>query len=154
MVCSSCKPQEEVLEGDLYFSDWIGGVNFYNVPDHFYQNFIKRKDSIGYDKLIKEQPGLEIIRMLDKNDLLKSTYIKLRIQEDSIVVIFMDSFQYHSFLQYDYSQLIESSQKIRVKLRAEKISNGLWVCKSIITSAHVSGQTFMKRDKFKVENYR
>ncbi|MGB0428947.1 MAG: hypothetical protein ACPGLV_00640 [Bacteroidia bacterium] len=146
LVLSACKNKSQQtpnLEGDLYYK-WLKLGSFYNVPDSFYQKYLEYKDTKG-------TPYIEI---LEKHNLVKSPFIYLKTDADSIFIVYMEPDDYEPITEYNYQDLIDDKQKIRLKLKTYRISDKQQVCQKVISIEKINGETLLKEKKFKIEDYK
>ena len=150
----SCENKKvEPITGDLYFP-WLRMANFYGLPDSAFQYYAQRRDNLGFDSLIKEDPqGTAFMKMLEENDLLFQPYIYLQVEKDKNILLFMDSLTYDQFKKVDYKTLRKEEMKIRIRLTAEKISPLAYIVDEIQRVDEVPGETLLVEKKFRIENY-
>ncbi|MFY0625399.1 MAG: hypothetical protein JXR07_03820 [Reichenbachiella sp.] len=150
----ACSPDEkEQLTGELYFP-WLKMGNFYGKPDSVIQHYFQMRDSVGLKKLSEEDPaGTAYMKLLEENDLLFEPYVYMRMEEDQNALVFMDSVSYQSFKKIDYQTLITNKQKVRVKATVQRLRPLIYLTEKINRIDIVSGETFPKESKYRIENY-
>lgn len=142
------------IEGDLYYT-WLRLGSFYDQPDSLYQNYLDLRDSLGIEVMRKQDSiGTSLFELLEKNGLVKSPFIYLKTDSDSILIVYMTPDEYEPITKYTYQDLIDSKQKIRIKLIAERLTDNLQLCKQVISIEKIKGVTLQKQKKFNVEEYR
>ncbi|WP_108808824.1 hypothetical protein [Aquimarina spinulae] len=152
--CKTNTNKKSNLEGDLYYT-WLKLGSFYGQPDSLYQNYIKLRDSLGIDRLRKEDStSTAHIELLEKHGLVKSPFIYLKADNDSTFIIYMSKEDYKLITKYTYQDLIDKKKKIRLELEIEKLTNKLKLCKRIISIEQVNGETLQKQKKFKIDEYK
>lgn len=149
------KPKEKPnLEGDLYYT-WLKLGSFYQQPDSLYQNYTELRDSLGIEKLRKQDSiGTSHIELLEKHGLVKSPFIYLKTDSDSTFIVYLTAKDYKPITEYTYQNLIDNKQKVRLKLITEQLTDKLHICKKVISIEKIEGETFQKQKKFKIEEYR
>jgi len=149
------KPKEKPnLEGDLYYT-WLKLGSFYQQPDSLYQIYSQLRDSLGIEELRnQDSTGTFHIELLEKHDLIKSPFIYLKTDSDSIFIVYMTQEEYEPITEYTYQDLIDNKQKIRLKLITEQLTDKLQICKKVISIEKIDGETLQKQKKFKIEEYR
>ncbi|BDD03872.1 hypothetical protein [Aureibacter tunicatorum] len=152
--CQIKSKEKPNLEGDLYYT-WLKLGSLYGLPERHYQNYIKLRDSLGIEELIKRDSiGKFHIELLEKNDLIQSPFVYIKTDSDSTFIVYMTPEEYEPITKYSYQDLIDSKQKIRLKLITERLNDKLQICKKVISIEKVDGETLQRQKKFKIEEYR
>ena len=139
------------LEGDLYYT-WLKFGSFYNIPDSIFTIYKQLKDSVGVGQL--DNLGYTGFAVLEAHDLLKSPFIYIKSDSDSLFIIYMRPDDYKPFTKFSRAQLLESNKKVRVGLVTERLNEKQMICKSVTSIELVPGETLEEQRKFKVEDYR
>ena len=154
LSCQNNSIEKPNLEGDLYYT-WLKVGSFYDLPDHYYQDYIKERDSLGVEALRKKDSvGVAHIELLEKHGLLKSPFVYLKTDSDAILVVYMTSEDYQPITKYTYQDLIDNKQKVRLKLVTESLSGHQFICKKVVSIEKVDGETFEEQGKLKIMDYR
>lgn len=151
-----CKPESQStkITGDLYYT-WLKLGSFYGQPDSMLTQYLQLKDSIGYEGLMKEDSiGTKYIRVLEENNLLTSPFIYLRTDEGKTILLYLDKDDYKKFIKFNYQDLIDKKQKVRIVAEADSLWNKMFLCKSLISVRLIEGKTLQQQKKFKIEEYR
>ncbi len=152
MACQSNEKVDETIEGDLYYN-WLKLGSFYGQPDSVYQQYEKlmhTADSAAYNGTIE----VSHIEFLKKHNLLKSPFIYLKTNVDSICLVYMTYQDYKPITTFKYRDLIKTNKKVRLKLIVNKLSPRHFRCKKVEKIEKMDGQTFQKPRKFRIEDYK
>jgi predicted glutamine amidotransferase len=142
------------LKGDLHYP-WLKFGNFYNQPDSLFKKFEAMKDSSGYDLLYKEDSVFaKSLQVLEERELLKSPFIYMITNTDSIVIVYMNKEQYDPFTKFTYDSLVKKQQKVAVELSASKLYSNLYLCEGVNTVEVVASEEPLSNNKWKKEDYR
>ena len=148
-----CRQNETIIEGDLYFS-WLRIGSFYNEPDSIAEKMLLYADTVNIDKL--DSPSRRTMNMyevLKKEHLLYSPFVNLKLDNDSIILLYLDKKGYDKIRISSYKSLVNSNQKIRVRLSAQSLQYQMYLCRSIIAVNKIEGKTFMQSRKLLIEDY-
>ncbi|GEM_PF-1483464 len=151
----SCQSKKETINihGDLYYS-WLRIGSFYGYPDSLYNKFVKERDSLGYEVLFQEDSGfVKILKILDDNDLLKNPMIHVKLDNNEVVWIYLDTLDYKQFTKFDHKKLVDNNQKVRIEAKTIHLYDNLYRCEELISVNKIEGVTLQKQKKFKIENY-
>ncbi|WP_299444180.1 hypothetical protein [uncultured Aquimarina sp.] len=153
--CQKMDNKHQNLEGDLYYKTWLNFASFYGRQDSLYLHYIELRDSLGIEEL-RKQDSIIIphIELLEEHKLLKSPFIYLKTDSDSTFIVYMSKKDYEPITKYSYQNLIDSGQKIRLKLVTESLTDKLQICKKVISIEKIGGETLRKQKKLKIEEYR
>ena len=152
--CQHKLHEKSELEGDLYYT-FLKSGSFYNQPDSVYLGYVELRDSLGIDELKKQNVKIfSRIELLEKQGLLKSPYIYLKTDSDSIFVVYMTPEVYEPITRFTYQQLRNNNQKVRLKLITVQLSDNLRICDKIVSIQKVTGETLQIQKKFKIEEYK
>ena len=141
IVFAGCEKKSKTtavtLKGNLHYP-WLKFGNFYNQPDSLFQKFEAMKDSAGYDLLYKEDSVFaKSLQILEEKELLKSPFIYMITNTDSIVIVYMNQEQYEPFTGFTYDSLVKNQQKVAVELSASKLYSNLYVAKPLIINQFI-----------------
>jgi hypothetical protein len=152
--CQNKVDEKSNLEGDLYYT-WLKLGSFYQQPDSYYNRYIELRDSIGIEVLrIQDSVGTAHIELLEKHELLKSPFIYLKTDSDSIIIVYMKPVDYQPITKFTHENLRDTKKKIRLKFITERLTDKLHICKQVISIEQVNGETLQRGKKFKLEEYR
>lgn len=152
--CQNKEPKYQNLEGDLYYRSWLSFGSFYGRQDSLYTRYVALKDSIGIEELRKQDSELTAhIELLEQHKLTNSPFIYLKTDYDSTFTIYMSKKDYDPITKYSYQNLIDSEEKVRLKMDIEKLTDKLLICKKVISIEKIKGETFGKQRKFKIVEY-
>jgi hypothetical protein len=91
---------------------------------------------------------------LKKENLLFKPYVELRLDNDSIIKLYLDQLDYDKIKIYKRQELQDSNKKITIKVESKNLGNGMFLCEKLISVGKVDGQTRQVQKKFKIEDYR
>src|SRR5690554_4475537 len=140
-ILISCNSNTEIISGDLYFKqvDWL---NYYRENDSNKQEIqelfqaIKANSSLS----ITEEKMVNQYGKLEKLNLLDTPYIRIKTEKD-VKVVFMTEKDFEKVREYNLQDLLETNQKVNLKLEVEKVDADFFMCKKIIEFHKVSGVT-------------
>lgn len=102
--CDS-RPSTDILTGDLYFSFFRLG-SYYNQPDSLVRKTETYFDTLTIEKLNSgDKKVLKQYKILKENKLLFRPFVYLRIREDSVVTLYLDSLDYDKIKIYKRQNL-------------------------------------------------
>jgi len=140
-ILVSCNSNTEIISGDLYFKqvDWL---NYYGANDGDKQEVqeliraLKENNSLRVteEKIVKQHDKLE------KLNLLESPYVRIKTEKD-VKVVFMTEEDFEKVREYNLQDLLETNQKVNLKLEVEEVDTDFFMCKQIIEFYKVSGVT-------------
>jgi len=147
------KPKTEILTGDLYFSFFRLG-SYYNKPDSLIKNFEIYFDSLTVEKASDEDKKLLTeYRKLKEEKLLYQPFVDILIKTDSVVTLYLDSIDYKEIKKYKRKELQDGHKKIRIEADVRKIDDRLFICTDLRKVEMIDGETFIKSNKYKIEDY-
>jgi len=140
-ILISCNSNTEIISGDLYFKqvDWL---NYYRENDSNKQEIqelfqaIKANSSLS----ITEEKMVNQYGKLEKLNLLDTPYIRIKTKKD-VKVVFMTEEDFEKVREYNLQDLLETNQKVNLKLEVEEVDTDFFMCKQIIEFYKVSGVT-------------
>ncbi|UZR94061.1 hypothetical protein [Chondrinema litorale] len=152
--CNSTEQASTKISADLFYN-WLKLGSFYGRPDSLLSNYLNRKDSLGYEGMMKEDSSTtKYLKVLEENDLLISPFIYLKADNGHTFLLFMNEDDYSNFNSFNYHELIDNKQKIRVEAEIDSLYDNMYVSKKIISVKLTEGQTLQQEGKFKIEEYR
>ncbi len=156
LLLAACQPQERkitagtTIEGDLYFG-FLRMGSLYNAPDtevHKYKlyadSLLKQKDLDTFGKKYT---------LLQKENLLYHPFVEVRLDNDSIINLYLDSADYEQIRVYTYHELRDAHKKLRIKAIVQQLGYGMVVCKELVLVEKMEGVTQPREGKFKIEDY-
>jgi hypothetical protein len=143
-----------VVSADLYYN-WLKLGSFYGQPDSLLTNYMKMKDSLGFEQMLKaDSTGTLYLKALEDKNLLNSPYIYLRTDNGETFTLFMNSKDYKNFTKFNYHELTDQNLKVRVEVEIDSIWKQMYYCSELISVNLLEGQTLQRERKFKIEEYR
>ncbi|PQM55977.1 MAG: hypothetical protein CL924_00140 [Deltaproteobacteria bacterium] len=152
--CNLTDQTSTKISADLYYN-WLKLGSFYGRPESLLTNYLNQKDSLGYEGMMKEDSSTtKYLKVLEENDLLMSPFIYLKADNGHTFLLFMNEGDFSNFNSFNYHELIDNSQKVRVEAEIDSLYDNMYFCKKIISVKVTEGQTLQKEGKFKIEEYR
>ena len=111
----SCHQDNKTIEGDLYFGFFRFG-SFYQQPDSLINEFKIYADTVDIKNIsAADKKILTMYERLRNEDLLFNPFVELRIDNDSIIKLYLDTSDYDKIKIYKRQELQDSNKKIRIK---------------------------------------
>jgi hypothetical protein len=152
IACSS-DPKNERLTGDLYFGLFRIG-SYYNLPDSMISRFEAFIDTINYETADKEQKKfINQFKRLKEEGLLHHPFVQIKDGRDSVLILYLEKNDYDQIKMYKRKQLQSERKLIRIEADVKKIDGGLFYCSNLLKVEKISGDTWIKSNKWKVEDY-
>ena len=88
------------------------------------------------------------MKFMVDNDLLRKPFIRLRLDNGEIKMLFLDSSDYRKFGQFNYSDLVRDNKKIRVKAKVNELhydSLTAFNSTKLISVEKRAGKTYWKK---------
>ena len=153
IACRQNQKDITIVEGDLFFSPFRYG-SFYNQPDSLIKAFVAYADTATLDSLSSiDKQLLDTYHLLKKENRLFSPFVELRLNDSSIVKLYLDSVDYDKIKIFKKQELQANKKKIRIKAQSKDLGNGLSICTKLISVDKLDGLTMQKEKKFKIEDY-
>jgi hypothetical protein len=153
MACRQNQKDINIVEGDLFFRPFRYG-SFYNQPDGLIKAFVAYADTAKIDSLsAADKQLLETYFLLKKKNRLFSPFVELRINDSSIIKLYLDSVDYGRIKTFKRKELQAENKKIRIKAQSIEIGNGLSICTKLISVDKLDGITMQREKKFKIDDY-
>jgi hypothetical protein len=155
VACAS-KNERDLLVGDLGFSEFRIG-NFYNLSDSLIKRVKHTIDTINIAKADSmDRRFFEVYNILKDKGLLYKPFVDIRVKEDSMVKLYLDSADYDRIKIFKWRELLNDEKKVVIKVKTEYIDNfpvTLLYCKELVDVSLTEGKTYPQRSKFKIEDY-
>lgn len=151
----ACKnqPRTNILTGDLYFS-YLRVGSYYNQPDSLVKKSQLYFDSLALEKTDAETNKLErLYTILKKKKMLFQPFVQLMIQEDSVVILYLDTLDYNQIKVYKRQRLQDENKVVRIEASVTMIDSGFFYCDELKRIELVHGNTLQRQKKFKIEDY-
>ena len=153
IACRQNKKDITIVEGDLFFRAFRYG-SFYNQPDSLIKAFVTYADTVRVDSLQSfDKQLLQDYFLLKTENRLYSPFVELRINDSSIVKLYLDSADYDKIKIYKRQDLQTSKKKIRIIAERKDLGNGISICTKLISVDKLDGLTMQKGKKFKIDDY-
>ena len=158
VIFIACTPKDDkdLLIGDLYFSDLRFG-NFYNLPDSS-RNYIEHYfDTINIAKADSADKRYhDLFHVLKNKGLLYKPFVDIKVKEDSMVKLYLDSVDYDRIKIFKWRELLNDQKKVVIKAKTEYIDRfpfPLLYCQELVDVSLTDGKTLPQRSKFRIEDY-
>ena len=143
----------DLLQGDLFFGLWRYG-SLYKQPGKIKRAVRKLAKNECRDTLDDTaQDILRIYDVLKEEKLLKSRFVQLRLQDSSVVRIYLDKADYGQIQKYKLDDLIRDYEKVNITLDFRLLGDGLYFCTNLLVTEKIEGQTYQIPRKFAIEDY-
>jgi len=153
IVACNSKPKTETLTGDLYFSFFRLG-SFYNQTDSMIQGFEKYLDTLKYETADGDQRRfLTQYKILKEEKLLYQPFVDILTERDSVVTLYLETDDYNEIKKYKRKELHDEGKKIKIQADVKEIGERLFYCVDLVKVDKVDGETQIKSNKWKVEDY-
>lgn len=147
------KSSEILIKGDLYFS-FFRVTNLYGLPDSTASRIVKYAETQQQHSLEGDSSFFQVYQLLKKENLLYAPYVELKLIDGFIITLFMDSNDYKKIAPTNYSYLVASKKKIRIKAEARQLRGTIYFCSKVMDVIIADGITGMQSKKFVIEDYR
>ncbi len=153
LCCFSCSQDTKIIEGNLYFP-FLNIGSFYGIPDSLIQKAKLYIDTVHTGNLDSaERRTFDMYVVLKKNDLLYSPFINIKLDDDSVLLLYMNEKDYNKLTIYHHKDLGNEHKKIRIKFSAQPLQYNMYLCKSLLSVNKVDGKTGMQSRKLLIEDY-
>jgi hypothetical protein len=143
IIFLACNNNSRNIKGDLYIK-LIDFPSFYGVSDANFAKFKKIIDSINYQENIStnEQNLVDYYYKLDKLNLLKTPFIKIRTKENVIKKIFLNPKEYKRVKDFTWGDLTSKKKKVSLELKIIELDSLIYYSDEIISLKIVDGTTY------------
>ncbi len=143
----------DILTGDLYFG-FLRIGSYYNKPDSVVKQSQLYFDSLAIEKTDPQTKTLiRLYTILKERQLLYKPFIELRIHDDSVVTLYLDTLDYNRIKIYKRQRLQNENKVVRIEALATMIDSGFFYCNKLKRIELVQGTTLQRQKKFKIEDY-
>ncbi|MGJ8591208.1 MAG: hypothetical protein ACSHXF_01595 [Aquaticitalea sp.] len=138
----SCNKKEYlVVEADLTFNS-ISFMSAYGASEEEYATLNHDMDSVLMNPTKNETTKLyKHFSKLKEKDLLKSPYIFLKIDNDSVLPVYVSDKQYVKVRGIKHIDLVKENKKAILKIKLSKIDNNIYFSDSIIEVKKINGRS-------------
>ena len=149
----ACGQNKKITEGDLYFNCFRFG-SFYEQPDSILNKFKIYADTVNRKTISAiEKKVLTMYETLKNENLLYSPFVELRLDNDSVVKLYLNQSDYDKIKINKRQELQDNNKKIRIKVEEKNLGNGMLRCEKLISIDKIDGHTFQVQKKFKIDDY-
>jgi len=159
ILFSSCGTanNDNLVTGDLYFSFFRIGT-YYNLPDSTIEKMDNYLDAVDLETADDKADSalIELVldyRKLKDERLIYKPMVDIRIDDDLIVKLVLDSADYDKIKSYKYQDLVDNNKKLKIKARTRKTGLGFYYCTDLLEVKLVIGKTLPQDNKLKIQDY-
>lgn len=142
----SCKTnQKTVVEGDLYFK-LVDLPSLYEAPDSLATKFETNIRTVQKDSLSTNDRYLyNQLQFLDDNHLLRKPFIRIRKNDGTILLVFVEPTDYEKLRKYHHQELVRNQKKVSITAEVSEIKNNaltVYTTSKAITIKEMDGTTY------------
>ncbi len=139
LLVSCSKNSKQIVKAELTFPS-ISFASAYGANDVEYKKLVQEIDStlknIG-DENNEKVKLYKYFSKLKNHNLLRSPYIFLHFDEDSIMTVYLSESQYKKVKHLKHIDLYKENKKVVLKLEVEKRDNNIFYSNNIINISKV-----------------
>ena len=132
-------------------------VIFYNLPDSLIKRIQYTMDTVNTAKADStDKKFFDVYNILKNENLLYKPFVDIKVKEDSMVKLYLDSADYDRIRIFKWRELLNEEKKVVIKARTKYIDNfpvTLLYCKELMDVSLIDGKTYPQRSKFRIEDY-
>jgi len=149
VLCTACQSDnKKIIEGDLYFK-LIDFQRFYDGPDSILVKIETSVRNVSKDTLTEQDKKIyDLLKFMVDKRLLRKPFIRLRQDDGTIEMVFIDSTDYKQIKEYNHNDLVSEDKKIRVRAEVIEIKyDSLTAYKTIklISIDKIDGKTYWNK---------
>jgi len=149
ILCCSCQSvKQQTIEGDLYFK-LVDFQRIFDTSDSILTKIETSVRTVNYDTLTaSDKKSYELLKFLVEEKLLRKPFIRLRLDNGSIKMVFLDIEDYQQLKNFNHNDLVLENKKIRVRAEVLKIKHDtLTAYKTIrvISIDKIDGKTYWSK---------
>jgi len=151
IFCSCERDKEKVVEGDLYFK-LFDMERYFDAPDSMLASIENGVSRINRDTLNRQDRKIyDAFKFMVDNDLFRRPYVRLRLDNEDIRILLLDSSDYRQFTKYRWPDLSRNKEKVRVKVTVTEFEYPLFWMKK--TETAYNGLKVLSIDKVEGETH-
>jgi len=148
---------DNIVTGDLYFSFFRIGT-YYNLPDSIIKKMDDDLNAVNLDSANNKADSSLVRLVLDyrklkDEGLIYKPLVDIRVNDDLIVKLVLDSADYDKIKAHKYQDLIDNNKKLKIKARTRKTGLGFYYCTDLLEIKLVDGKTLPQDNKLKIQDY-
>lgn len=149
LTISSCQTNNiKPIEGDLYFK-LIDFQRFFDAPDSVLTKIETSLKTVDMDTLTEQDKNnYNLFGFMADKQLLRKPFVRLRLDNGEIVMVFLNSNDYEKIKDYNYSDLVRDNKKIRIKADVSELkydSFTAYESTKLISIDRIDGKTYWKK---------
>lgn len=149
LTISSCQRNNiKTVEGDLYFK-LIEFQRFFDAPDSVLTKIETSLKTVDKDTLTEQdKKNYNLLLFMADKQLLRKPFVRLRLDNGEIVMVFLNSNDYEKIKDYNYSDLVRDNKKIRIKADVSELkydSFTAYESTKLISIDRIDGKTYWKK---------
>ena len=90
---------------------------------------------------------------LKSENLLYSPFVEIKVNNDSIITLYLSKNDYDKIKVYRRHDLIDINKKIVIKAETKFLASGMVYCSKLLSVEKVDGITEQRDSKMKIEDY-
>lgn len=149
LTISSCQTNKiKTVEGDLYFK-LIDFQRFFDAPDSVLTKIETSLKTVDMDTLTEQdKKNYNLLGFMADKQLLRNPFVRLRLDNGEIVMVFLNKNDYEKIKDYNYSDLVRDNKKIRIKADVSELkydSFTAYESTKLISIDRIDGKTYWKK---------
>lgn len=146
-ICSCQTNNKKIVEGDLYFK--LIDFRFFDSPDSVLTKIKTSVKTVNKDTLTEQDLNLfYLLEFMTDKQLLRKPYVRIRLDDGEIIMVFVDLNDYEKLKDYNYNDLVRENKKIRIKAEVFKLkydSLTAYETSKLISIDRIDGKTYWKK---------
>lgn len=149
LTISSCQTNKiKTVEGDLYFK-LIDFQRFFDAPDSVLTKIETSLKTVDKDTLTdQDKKNYNLFGFMADKQLLRKPFVRLRLDNGEIVMVFLNNNDYEKMRDYNHSDLVRDNKKIRIKANVSELkydSFTAYESTKLISIDRIDGKTYWKK---------
>jgi hypothetical protein len=149
---------DNIVTGDLYFSPFRFGT-YYNLPDSIIKKMEDDFNAVNLHSANAKADSalIELVLYYSKlkdEGLIYKPFVDIRVNDDLMVKLVLDSADYEKIKTYKYQELVDENKKIKIRALASKRGLGFYYCTDLLEVKLVDGKTLWQDNRLKIQDYR
>ncbi|MBC8753948.1 hypothetical protein H2O64_04650 [Kordia sp. YSTF-M3] len=136
------KQKTEKIKADLAFRS-VTFSSFYGATDERYESLVHEVDSTLQNSS-EENENLKLCRYfkkLQKLSLLRSPYIFLNIEKDSVITVYLSENEYKKVKEIRHVDLFKEGKKVVLELELIEKAKGIYYTENILEVKKIDGKS-------------
>jgi len=146
-ICSCQTNNNKIVEGDLYFK--LIDFRFFDSPDSVLTKIETSVKTLNKDTLPEQDIKIYyLLEFMTDKQLLRKPFVRLRLNDGEIIMVFFDINDYEKLKDYNYSDLVRDNKKIRIKAEVFELkydSLTVYETSKLISFDRIDGKTYWQK---------